>query len=748
MGLFAAATMTGWLCFDERLFPIGDNAEFVILARSILQGEGLSYINGPFPEPSSKYPPGYPLILTIPELVSPGNLNLMKSVSIFFFALVVPLTWTLVRRVDSEEMAWLVTGCVLASTHLISFSHTILSEMPFTAFSLAALLVTIKAQDLTDDRRAAVFIGLAIVLSYYIRSIGVALIVGAIASQFLSGRHRRGLLLIGAVILLVLPWMLTRGEYFDQLIHVNPYEREQGLAVGSLLNRLVANSSAYGFEHLPNALAPTLRFAQDSAAPIKAVAILLGLLIVYYTISRLRWGKQSIIGVYLGVYLGVVLLWPEVWADVRFVVPAIPLLFYAVLRATKELLVLANQERACRWACVGLGFLMISSNALASWQKFTEHAPYNKAWQNYYDAATWVGRNTRPGAIVACRKPFLMHLMSGRRTVPYPWEEPWKILAAFERQGVDFVILDQISKSSRDVLTPAINQNRKNFLDVQVYERPQTIVFQFFPDSSDRSDDHLERKISALQQALDGAASNHPLWVQFFSVGTMLQLRGRLDRALQIYEGASNALQDRPILFHNLGVLYYAQNRYEESAESFEKVVVLSPEAADGHLGLAQAYEKLGKDAQAMAEARRTIDLDATSDQAYRIIGRSELRVGTPEGAETAFRKALKISPNARNSFYGLGLALIEKQEFHEAAEILDDLVKKSEHQPKLRADLVSALLYLNRAEEAGRHFRVLVDQHSDVTLRGDLSQVTRALADRLAPQLGVEAESLLVSGH
>lgn len=744
-GLFIAATMTGWLCFDERLYPIGDNAEFVVLARSILQGEGLSYINGPVPVPSSKYPPGFPLILTIPELISPGNLNLMKSVSIFFFALVVPLTWTLVCKVDSEEMAWLVTGCVLASTQLLSFSHMILSEMPFTAFSLAALLILIKAEDLTDDRRAAALIGLAIVLSYYIRSIGIALIAGAIASQFLSGRHKRGLLLIGATVVLVLPWMLSSGDYFDQLIHVNPYQSEQGLAVSTdgLLDRLSVNGSTYGFSHVPNTLTPTLGFAQDSGWHLKIIAILLDLLIVYFVVSRLRWGRQSVIGIYLGAYLGVVLLWPAVWSDIRFIVPAIPLLFYAVLRATKELLASAHQEKTGRWACVGLGVLMFSLNASASRLQFTENAPYSDAWQHYYDAAAWARLNTRPDAIIACRKPFLMHVATGRTTVYYPWEQPREILAFFEQQGVDFVVLDRVFKSSNDFLTPAITEYRKNFLAVQVYDRSNTIVFEFFPDSSEGPDGSIETKIAALRRALKYSPSNNTLWEQLYSVGTMLQLRGRLSRALEVYEEVSHAMKDDSILFHNLGAIYFTQGQYEKSVEAFTKAVAMSPGLANGHLALAQAYEKLGKDAEAMAEVRKSIGLDATTE-AFHVLGRGELRIGTAEGAETAFRKALEIDANDSRSLNGLAYALMEKGDFEEAAKILDSLVRRSKS-PEFRADLVNALLHLDRTEEAGLHFRVLVDRHADVTLHGELSQVTQGLADRLAAQLEVKVESLLV---
>ncbi len=578
------------------------------------------------------------------------------------------------------------TGCVLASTHLIDYSHMILSEMPYAAFSLAALWVVIESRRLIDDRRAAAFIALAVVLTFYIRSIGVALVVGAIVAQFLDGRTRRGLLLTGASFLLVLPWMLISGVYFDQLTHVNPYQTEQStsVSVNSLLDRLGTNALAYGLGHLPNALIPFQHFSRESGWITKTVAIFLDILIAYFFVSRLRQGKQRVVGIYLGVYLGVVLFWPEVWGDIRFIVPAIPLFIYAVLCGMKELLSAAGQEKAGRWAFIALGILLFSSNALASWWKFPDDTSYHKAWQHYFAAATWVRANTHPDAIVACRKPYLLHVVSGRRTISYPWKEPKEILFAFEKQNVDFVVLDQISKSSQEYLAPTIRQNRKNFLAVQVYDRPQTMVLEFFPDSPKDSNNRIQRKLAALRKALGYAPSNKRLWRQLFSVGTMLQQRGSLDQALEVYEEVSLEMENNSILFHNLGLLYSARGRYDESAVAFEKAVAMSPERAAGHLGLAQAYEKLGKDTEAVAAARRSIAVNATA-KAHRFLGRTERRAGSLEAAENAYRKALEIDAGDNQSWYGLASLLSERREFDEAAQILHDLVRKLEHQPKIR---------------------------------------------------------------
>ena len=62
--LVAISTLfLGIWTFDPKLSLSGDNTEFIILARSLAQGEGLVHINSPDPQPATKYPFGLPLLL-------------------------------------------------------------------------------------------------------------------------------------------------------------------------------------------------------------------------------------------------------------------------------------------------------------------------------------------------------------------------------------------------------------------------------------------------------------------------------------------------------------------------------------------------------------------------------------------------------------------------------------------------------------------------------------------------------------
>ncbi len=70
--LLVTLLMGAWT-FDSKLSLSGDNTEFISLARSLAQGEGLSHINSPDPQPATKYPFAFPLMLAPLVWLSPDG---------------------------------------------------------------------------------------------------------------------------------------------------------------------------------------------------------------------------------------------------------------------------------------------------------------------------------------------------------------------------------------------------------------------------------------------------------------------------------------------------------------------------------------------------------------------------------------------------------------------------------------------------------------------------------------------------
>ena len=153
--LVAAATLLlGIWTFDPKLSLSGDNAEFIALAHSLAQGEGLSHINLPDPRPATKYPFGFPLLLAPLAWVFPGDWVPMKVGVLVLFALGMAVLYQLAqeRMGQLPGLAVVALSLVLGKSYLthgptgvaygpllLHYAHQVMSEVPYLTFSLLAL---------------------------------------------------------------------------------------------------------------------------------------------------------------------------------------------------------------------------------------------------------------------------------------------------------------------------------------------------------------------------------------------------------------------------------------------------------------------------------------------------------------------------------------------------------------------------------------------------------------------------------
>ncbi|MEO0216723.1 MAG: glycosyltransferase family 39 protein, partial [candidate division WOR-3 bacterium] len=131
------------LLFDPKLFTGGDNAVYVILAKSIISGKGYRNIERPEEPLHTQYPPGFPLLLSIFILVFGENIIILKflilligSGALFFMTKIIQIIF--------KDHAKIVVLFYLSIPIFIIYNHWLLSEIPFLFFSLGALYFSLK----------------------------------------------------------------------------------------------------------------------------------------------------------------------------------------------------------------------------------------------------------------------------------------------------------------------------------------------------------------------------------------------------------------------------------------------------------------------------------------------------------------------------------------------------------------------------------------------------------------------------
>ena len=503
--MIAASLVLGTWTFDSKLSLSGDNAEFIILARSLAQGEGLSYIHSPEPRSATKFPFGFPLLLAPLAWAFPDDWVPMKALVLALFALGMGVLYQLAReRVGVRPALAVVALSLMAGksylTHgeagvtfgpiLLHYAHQVMSEVPYLAFSLLALWLVDRGVRREGIRGNGCLLGgmACTIWACFIRTAGIALAAAVAAHLLLRGDFRRGLLFVGAAFTCWLPWTLRNhavgggGVYLKQLFLVNPYRPEQGwLDLPGFLERFIGQVDRY-LRGWPEILAPSLSATDTIFHPAPLLLIALATAI---TVLCIRRGEHLLL-LYAAFYTGMLLLWA--WPGDRFLVPLLPVVVllgvWTVLQVRHRLAAMGraahHASRLALWGCLAAWFIAHAGGV----KRLAAYAgdDYPPNWQGYYQAGKWLEANTPAEAIVLCRKGFWMHIVSGRRTIGFPFAEPAAVLAHIEREGADYVVLESLgSRRTRAYLVPAVREYEDRFEVLWYDQAIRTVVMRVLP---------------------------------------------------------------------------------------------------------------------------------------------------------------------------------------------------------------------------------------------------------------------------
>ena len=485
-----AFTLSAWT-FDAKLSLSGDNTEFITLARSLAQGEGLTYVNQPQPRPATKYPFGFPLMLAPlaadeTERAAPAmDWIAMKWLVVCLFAVSMAAVHMWLRVLLGAVPA--AIGAALCATNplLVEYSHQVMSEIPYVLFSALSLLALARAWPESGQSGSIKWslLGFATIMwAYHVRSFGIVLVAALILFLLQRRNWRQALIVSAASAAAALPWILRNravgggGFYIKQLFQVNPYQPELGyLDTAGFLSRLGDHVLWNLGQEIPAALVPHLAAGQ---APQRLVAVALVGIGIYALVLCLRRRRFLLPVAYTALSLGLVFAWP--WVDKRFLLPLVPLFVFFLLYAGCQLL-----ERIPAAigppVVVAVLVLVLAANAAGLAQlRSASQAPHPPWWHNYYEAGLWLRNHGDPGQIVACRKPFWMHVVSGLPTIVYPFKAPAEAVETMHKRKVAYVVVDQLGfPQTQRFLVPAIGEHRQRFRGLWHAPSPDTYVLSF-----------------------------------------------------------------------------------------------------------------------------------------------------------------------------------------------------------------------------------------------------------------------------
>jgi hypothetical protein len=331
---FSALLLSLGLAIWE-VFPPGiwhDDGVYVLLGKSLAEGEGLRYLGVPGTPLAPKFPPLYPLVLSLVWRVAPSypeNAGFLGGLNLILVSLAGGLFLAYLRRGLGLPLvlAGAVSLVTFVSPPLWRVVMVPLSEPLFILILVAALWAGLR---LEGERRwvpAAIFL-LAGGLAFYTRSIGVAVLLGGVGTLVFQRRIRGAIGVFLGTLLLVLPWIVWSRGAARAL--PEPMRDILGPYGGWLLGEMLRDPLAYGRYLLGNGGHLLSRILSLLLPGVVGPPLWLGLVLVpVLLLGLLEVGRRSkVLPLTLLFSLGILLVWP--FQDIRLLVPYHPILVLGV----------------------------------------------------------------------------------------------------------------------------------------------------------------------------------------------------------------------------------------------------------------------------------------------------------------------------------------------------------------------------------------------------------------------------------
>ncbi|MFC2174112.1 ArnT family glycosyltransferase [Acidobacteriota bacterium] len=465
--IIASALLVLYLAsINNEITPVYDSTTYLLLAESLVAGQGYSSIYLAGDPPHATYPYVYPGILAPLVGLFGRSFWVFKCLTaLFAFGSLVLCYRLLLTRAGHGE-ALVIVALVGLHPRFGNFAHSILSEMPFLFFTLLYFLSLERYEK--NDRalsRAGALSLLLLVLCIFTRTIGLALLPATLLFLLLSGRKqntmglalRKIAFIVTGTGLPVAMWVMRLGAIrsVDPYSYANTFLRDHPHQVGDSVIPLNVLADRF-FEGIANNVThfATLSFNHHYLVPLPGVAWILSALVLIGFVRVLKKGVRAE-ELYVFFTVAFLLVWPYSYA--RYLIPLLPFIvryfLSSVTMISKRLEVIHPGLR--RSFLISAVIAVIALSSLASTIKHNpvkEHrTPYLRGpWPDLRAMNYWMKENLEPSSLVMSRYEQFVYWNSGLKCVSMKYGvEPESVERRFHETGPNVLLIDPFEGEMR-----------------------------------------------------------------------------------------------------------------------------------------------------------------------------------------------------------------------------------------------------------------------------------------------------------
>lgn len=434
----------------------GDNAQYMILAKSIVSGTGMREINNPSAPVHTKSPPGFPLMIA-PIIAFFGyNVIALKIFMIVCSLALMIFLYLMFREYTHDSSALLLSAVTMFSFEVFHWTTEIMTEIPFMLFAVIAFYLYKK------DRFWLMCI--ATIIATFIKTSGLMLVPAFFLAYMWRREYKKAMLLAVICAAPIVALSVYNGvmyptseSYIQQVTHKNYYAPEQGyIDVPFIFERVMHSTYFYLGEIV-------MFFAtyRSLLALIPFVGIFFVALMALGSIIKLKQNLEPMV-TFMCLYMAVYLIWP--WTSIRFIIVLAPFVFYTFITGI-ETLVAPKPDSKLLIAVVLLVMLVIQFPAFGNKVGEVRNWSYEDSIAKLNAMADWVKTHTNETDTFIVRSPYLFHIWSGRKTSNYQYTTDAGIMINL-LVDYDYVVRDTYSSTTDVMLAPVLAANQDKFIKI------------------------------------------------------------------------------------------------------------------------------------------------------------------------------------------------------------------------------------------------------------------------------------------
>jgi tetratricopeptide (TPR) repeat protein len=191
-----------------------------------------------------------------------------------------------------------------------------------------------------------------------------------------------------------------------------------------------------------------------------------------------------------------------------------------------------------------------------------------------------------------------------------------------------------------------------------------------------------------------------------FADGEAAYQAGKYAEARQIFEQYTLNKPKNPWGYFMLGLSESKGGDSEKAEKSFEEALTLDPNHMKSLLNLSRMLIDKGRFDDAIVKLTRAGEVDASSAEVQRLLGRAYNGLHKNDEAVKAYRQAITLDPKDAWSMNNLGLILLNQGKADEAAPLFAKAVELRKDVPAFHNNLGMALEHKGQFSEAASEYK------------------------------------------